>query len=108
MVAEQPLGGPDREGGPHVEYQVSGVRTEPSWSDTHEHISHVRVEDGTIFVRQTVVDDLRDPDGTRYFMLGRRGRAEVIVVACPECGFRDYLTTSDTRNPDLLLRLPRV
>ena len=44
-----------------AEYQISGVRTEPSWSATHEHISHVRVEDGTIFVRQTVVDDLRSP-----------------------------------------------
>ena len=108
MVAEQPVGRQDPEGDPLLEYQISGVRTEPSWSDTHEHVSHVRVEDGTIFVRQTVVDDLRAPEGTRYFMVGRRGRAEVTVNACPECGFRDYLTTTDTMNPDLLLRLPRV
>jgi hypothetical protein len=98
----------DGGGGALAEYQVSGVRTEPAWSDTHEHVSHVRVEDGTIFVRQTVVDDLRAPESTRYFMVGRRGRAEVTVVACPECGFRDYLTTNDPTNTDLLLRLPRV
>ncbi len=92
-----------------VEYQVSGVRTEPSWSGTHEHVSHVRVEDGTIFVRQTVVAALRSPAPVRYFMIGRRGPEEVTVVACPECGFRDYLRTSrDRALAEDLLRLPRV
>jgi hypothetical protein len=108
VVAEHRQDRSDRGDRAFAEYQISGVRTEPSWSGTHEHISHVRVEDGTIFVRHTVVDDLRSPDGTRYFMVGRRGRVEVTVVACPECGFRDYLTTNDPTNADLLMRLPRV
>jgi hypothetical protein len=91
------------------EYQVSGIRTEPSWSDDHEHISHLRVEDGTIFVRQTVVDDLRDPAGGRYVMVGRRGGVAVTVVSCPMCGFHDYLrTTADTAMADSLFHLPRV
>jgi ferredoxin-like protein FixX len=91
------------------EYQISGIRTEPSWSDDHEHISHLRVEDGTIFVRKTVVDDLRCPAGARYYMVGRRGRVEVTVVTCPECGFRDYLRSSaDTSVADGLFHLPRV
>ncbi|MFI5255208.1 MAG: hypothetical protein ACHQ15_07110 [Candidatus Limnocylindrales bacterium] len=91
-----------------AEYEVNGVRTEPAWSDTHEHVSHLRVEDGAIFVRQTIVDDLRAADGTRYFLVGRRGRAEVVVTACPDCGFRDHLTTVGKAAANLLLRLPRV
>jgi hypothetical protein len=92
-----------------AEYQISGVRTEPSWSDTHEHPSHLRVEGGAIFVRQTVVDDLRSPDGISYYTLGGGGRAEVTVGICPECGFHDYLrTTADSTTADSLLRLPRV
>jgi hypothetical protein len=91
------------------EYQISGVRTESSGPDAHEHISHVRVEDGTIFVRQTVVDDLRNPGGIRYYMIGGRGRVEVTVASCPDCGFHAYLrTTADTTTADSLLRLPRV
>jgi hypothetical protein len=90
-------------------YQVTGVRTEKSADGYHEHISHVRCgSTNTILPRQTVVNDIRT-GGDSYYTLGAGQRAEVEVVTCPKCTFRDYLKTKpDKTTADNLLSLPRI
>jgi uncharacterized protein DUF3892 len=91
-------------------FQINGVRTEQSPGATHEHISHVRLAaTGTIFPRSTVIKDLRDPYGDRYYTKVGQARANVIVVGCPLCSFGDYIKTeADGTTADNLLSLPRV
>jgi hypothetical protein len=90
-------------------FRITGVRTELSASRTHEHISHVRIGAGAILGRQTVVADLRSSSGDRYYTEVSGREAEVVVVACPACDFRDYLrTTADATTANNLLSLPRV
>ena len=90
-------------------YQVTGVRTETSASGYHEHISHVRIGAQAILERQTVVTDIKSPIGDRYFTNVNSRRADVLVVSCPNCSFRDYLRTSaDSTSVNNLLSLPRV
>jgi hypothetical protein len=91
-------------------FQITGVRTEPGPDGRHEHISHVRIGTSTgVLSRQTVVNDLRDPNGDRYFTSVNGQRANVIVVSCPACSFRDYLRTdADSTTTNHLLSLPRV
>ena len=90
-------------------YQVTGVRTEKSADGYHEHISHVRCgTSGMILPRQTVVNDIRS-GGDSYYTIGGGQTAEVEVVTCPKCTFRDYLKTkADKTTADNLLSLPRV
>jgi hypothetical protein len=89
--------------------QVTGVRTEFGPDGRHEHISHVRIGPAGILPRQTVVNDLRDPNGDRYYTEVNGRRANVIVVSCPVCSFRDYLRTdADSTTSNNLLSLPRV
>jgi hypothetical protein len=91
-------------------FQINGVRTEKPYGATHEHITHVRLAaTGSILRRQTVVNDLRNPYGDRYYTKVGQARANVIVVRCPLCTFRDYIKTeADRTTADNLLSLPRV
>lgn len=91
-------------------YQIDGVRTARPAGYTHEHITHVRLAvTGTILSRQTVIADLRNPWGDRYYTYANRTRADVIVAGCPYCGHGDYITTApDWTTENNLLRLPRV
>jgi hypothetical protein len=89
-------------------YQVTGVRTEKSADGYHDHISAVQINRDGILPRQTVVNDIRS-GGDSYYTLGGGQKADVEVVRCPKCTFRDYLKTKpDRTTADNLLSLPRV
>lgn len=91
-------------------FRINGVRTERAPGATHEHITHVRLAaSGAIIRRETVIADLRDPYGDRYYTQSGQFRADVIVVECPYCTFSDYIKTeADATEADNLLSLPRV
>jgi hypothetical protein len=89
-------------------FQVTGVRTEKSADGYHEHISAVQINWATLLSRQTVMSDIRS-GGDSYYTVGGGQRADVEVVTCPNCTFRDYLKTkADRTTADNLLSLPRV
>jgi hypothetical protein len=89
-------------------FQITAVRTEKSPGGTHEHISHVGIGAAQVVIsRSTVIRDLRDPNGDRYYTHVKGARADVIVVDCPRCDFKDYIrTTADSTTADNLLSLP--
>jgi hypothetical protein len=91
-------------------FQVTGIQTEPSTSETHDHVSALR--QGTnpkLISRALIVSDLRDPAGDRYYVETPEQQADLVVAACPICSFGDYLRTSaDRTTADLLLSLPRA
>ncbi|MBF6606084.1 MAG: DUF3892 domain-containing protein [Chloroflexi bacterium] len=58
---------------------------------------------------ETVVSDLHQPGGDRYYTDAGGTRANVVVVTCPSCTFNDYLRTDpDRTTSNNLLSLPRV
>ena len=91
-------------------FRVTGIRTEPSANETHDHVAAVK--QGTnpqLINRSVVVADLRDPDGDRYYIETATQRADLVVADCPICGFDEYLRTSDDRiTADVLLSQPRI
>ena len=91
-------------------YRITGVRVQTTSSDPHEHITTVRIGDGSATLTlATVVSDLRDPVGDRYITYGGGERANVYVRTCPRCTFRDYITTTpDGTKKNNLLSLPRI
>ena len=90
-------------------FQITGIRRERSAGGTHEHISHVRIGASVILRRDTGVSDLRSSSGDRYYTEVAYRRANVVVVGCPLCDFRDYLRTeADSTIANNLLSLPRV
>jgi hypothetical protein len=90
-------------------FEITGVRTEKTIADPHEHIADVKIGTGLLQLpRATVIRDLRTPGGDRYYTYGGGKRADVIVAGCPRCTFRDYITTTpDTTTANNLLSLPR-
>ena len=91
-------------------FRVTGIRVEPSANETHDHVAGIR--QGTnpqIIPRSTILADLRDPNGDRYYVETATGQAvDLAVVECPICSFPQYLrTTADRITADLLLSLPR-
>ena len=91
-------------------FRVTGVRTEPSSNETHDHVSAVRQgSNPQLIQRAVIVADLRDPTGDRYYIETLGVRADLVVAECPICSFGDYLRTSQDRNTaDLLLSCPRA
>jgi hypothetical protein len=91
-------------------FQVTAVRTEQSSGATHAHITHVGIgSDQAVLRRETVISDLRDPYGDRYYTNAGGKKADVIVAGCPRCTFSDYITTApDYTTENNLLSLPRV
>ena len=91
-------------------FEITGVRVEETSSDRHKHITHVRFgSNGGILTREIVVKDLRTPGGDRYYTYAGGKRADVIVAKCPDCTFRDYITTApDSTTANNLLSLPRI
>ena len=92
-------------------FQITGVRTEMTARDPHEHITAVRVGTTTPFVlsRSTVINDLRSVNGDRYYTYAGGEYADVVVRSCPKCTASDYITTlPDTTTKNNLLSLPRV
>lgn len=92
-------------------YEITAVRTEKTESDPHEHITRVRVNGATSgegYSRATVIADLKNPSGDRYYTEAGGERADVIVVGCPHCTFSDYITTEpDSTKANNLLDLER-
>lgn len=93
-------------------FQITKVRTVPghaTFGHRHEHIEQVELGSSEYrFSVQTVVKDLRDPNGDRYYTLGGGYRADVVVRSCPHCSERDYITTlPDSTTLNNLLELPR-
>jgi len=91
-------------------FRVTGIRTEPSASETHDHVAAVRQgSNPQLISRAMIVADLRDPSGDRYYVETPQHRADLVVAACPICDFGEYLRTSaDRTTADLLLSLPRA
>lgn len=91
-------------------FEITGVRTETTAADPHEHITAVRIGTGdAILSRSTVIADLRSASGDRYRTYGGGKYADVIAVTCPHCTFRDYITTEpDSTTANNLLSLPRI
>ncbi|HEX5467423.1 MAG TPA: DUF3892 domain-containing protein [Gaiellaceae bacterium] len=91
-------------------YTITRVRTERPYGAAHEHITHVELNNNpaVIISRSTVIADLKRPYGDRYITNAGGVRANVIVVTCPHCTFRDYITTEpDWTTTNNLLSLPR-
>lgn len=90
-------------------FQITGVRTATTEDDPHEHITDVQISKSFILSRETVIKDIRDPDGDRYYTYADGKQTDVIVVTCPHCTFRDYITTEpDYTTANNLLSLQRV
>lgn len=89
-------------------FQITAIRTEDSSGGTHEHISHVGIgAQRLVLRRETVINDLRNPYGDRYFTEAGGKKADVIVVGCSLCAFSDYITTEpDYTTENNLLSLP--
>ncbi len=91
-------------------FQITAVRVEKTASDPHDHIVRVQINNNPEFElsRTTVVNDLRDPNGDRYYTYAGGEYADVYVAYCPRCSFRDYITTHpDSTTKNNLLSLPR-
>jgi hypothetical protein len=91
-------------------YRITAISTAYSLGGTHEHIERVELNDNPNcrISRHTVAADLRDVNGDRYYTLGGGKRADVMVMTCPACSFRDYITTRpDQTTANNLLHLPR-
>lgn len=91
-------------------YRISKVRVAETVTDPHEHIAEVELNDreDQRFTRATIVADLRDPNGDRYYTNAGGDRADVVIRTCPDCTFSDYITTlPDSTKKNNLLSLPR-
>jgi hypothetical protein len=93
-------------------FEITGVRTEETADDPHEHITAVRIgASATLISRATVVADLRSTSGDRYYTFAGGERAEVVVRECPKskCSYSDYITTlPDSTTANNLLKLEKV
>lgn len=91
-------------------YAITGVRTAETSSDPHEHITQVELsnKEDQRFSRATIVADLENPNGDRYYTDAAGERATVVVCNCPKCSQSDYITTlPDSTTKNNLLSLPR-
>jgi Protein of unknown function (DUF3892) len=91
-------------------YEITAVRTETTGYDPHEHITNVELsnKEDQRFSRATIIKDLKDVHGDRYYTYGGGERADVVVRGCPRCTFSDYITTTpDSTTANNLLHLKR-
>jgi hypothetical protein len=90
-------------------FEVTGVRTEETPADRHEHITAVQIADTAILSRSTVIADLLSATGDRYYTYAAGQYARVEVGTCPHCWSRNYITTApDSTTANNLLHLKRV
>jgi hypothetical protein len=91
--------------------RITAVRTEPGWGySAHEHIAALELENRTDLrvSREWVIEQIRDPNGYRFYTLAGGVRADVVVRGCPSCAFGSYITTlPDNTTTNNLLSLPR-
>jgi Protein of unknown function (DUF3892) len=91
-------------------YRITAVRVETTADDPHEHIARVRIGLDTSAgrSRETLVSDLKDPQGDRYDTFANGELTDVVLRTCPACPATDYLTTkSKNTTANNLLDLPR-
>jgi hypothetical protein len=89
-------------------YEIVKVKTVWPAGARHEHITQVMLRAGGILSKETVIRDLLNPSGDRYYTWGGGKHANVIVRHCPHCFAHDYITTEpDYTTENNLLSLPR-
>jgi len=91
-------------------YRITRVNVGMTTKDPHEHIRGVELNDSPSarISRETVVADLKNPNGDRYYTLAAGVAADVVVRSCPKCLRNDYITTDpDKTIRNNLLQLPR-
>ena len=92
-------------------FRITAVRTERTVAAPHEHVTRVRLDgdtDSDGLHRTEIIDDLIHTSRRSYYVETGPRQASVIVAMCPNCTYRDYLTT--TANPkarNQLLELER-
>ena len=87
-------------------FEITAVHTEEPPGYSHPHITEVEINGGTWLRRSTVIADLEQTDGDRYYTEAGGERANVIAVDCPHCGAGDYITTEpDSTTANNLLSL---
>jgi hypothetical protein len=89
--------------------EIAEVRTAKYVGDKYEHITYVKLRNGTVLSRDTVLSNLRNAWGDSYVTY-KPGvpAAKVIAVSCPGCTYSDYITTEpDYTEENNLLDLPR-
>ena len=87
-------------------YIIAAVHLEPqNYPSRHDHIERVKLIDGTVEYRSTVITNIRR--GDRYFT-NANPPGLVYVHPCPHCRAHDYITTHPDNTPtNNLLSLPR-
>ncbi len=87
-------------------YEIVKVRTVQPPGYSHPHISHVQLAgDSRVWTRETIIKDIGN--GHAFHTRGGGYTADVIVVRCPFCSARDYITTEpDSTTANNLLSLP--
>jgi hypothetical protein len=89
-------------------FQITKVKTVKPSGSSHEHIAAVETSTGVKLSRATVVADLKNPYGDRYYTYAGGQHADVILHHCPHCYASDYITTApDSTTKNNLLDLPR-
>lgn len=91
-------------------FEITRVRTVHPPDSAHEHIDAVELNGNSRlrFPRSTVIADLKNPWGDRYYTYTGGQYAEVVVRGCPYCNSGEYITTlPDTTILNNLLQLPR-
>jgi len=88
-------------------FRITAVKVQKTSQDPHDHITRVEINSDPDFTLgiATVVSGLRDPNGDRYYTYGGGQIANVYVRQCPDCLYRDYITTTPdgTRQNNLLM-----
>lgn len=91
-------------------YEITKVKTIEPLGASHEHIEAVELNNnaGVRISRATVIADLKNPYGDRYYTYGGGRYADVVLRQCPHCAASDYITTTpDSTTKNNLLALPR-
>jgi hypothetical protein len=91
-------------------FEITRVRTVQPIGAAHEHIDAVELANRSDwrFTRTYIIEQLRKPEGDRYYTWEGNHRATVVVRGCPYCDFGSYITTlPDSTIVNNLLSLPR-
>ncbi len=90
-------------------YEITAVHLVHPPDRTHAHIDRVELGSPSFRIsRDTVIADLRDPYGDRYYTYDGGRRADVVLGSCPHCNAHAYITTApDYTVENNLLELPK-
>lgn len=86
-------------------YVISAVRLERAPGGTHDHIASVKLTNGVVETRTTVIRNITNGD---VYVTNATPPARVYIYPCPHCRASDYITTHpDSSTTNNLLHLPR-